>query len=243
MRRAPAPPGRERRDPHGGARPVRLVRELRPAVLHRRRDRAAVEPPGRDRGHLSRHVRRRRPHGLRGRGDRREREDGAAQGPEDRRGDHRALRQARALARGGSHPPAPAGHRPSRDLRGEDGPGRRADPRVDRRAPRQVGRHGLLHGVPDAPQGPARGRRRRRLHRHRDGREPRRPRLRGHAAAARRPDHGAARHRDGALRGASSEQARRADPAEQLRRPGSGRRPTGRSRSSPHPARRIRRTS
>ncbi len=56
----------------------------------------------------------------------------------------------------------------------------------------------------------ARGRRRRGLHRHRDGREPGRARLRGHAAATRRADHGAARHRDGALRGAPSEQARRA---------------------------------
>ena len=70
-----------RRDRDGGARPVRLLRELRPALLHRRRDRAAVEPPGRDRGHLPRHVRHRRAHELRGRRHRGGREDGAAQGP------------------------------------------------------------------------------------------------------------------------------------------------------------------
>ena len=135
----------------------------------------------------------------------------------DRRGDHRALRQARALARRRPHPPAPAGDRPARHLRRADGARRRPDPRLDRRAARQGGRHGLLHGVPDPHEGLARGRGRRRLHRHRDGREPRRARLRGHAAAARRPDHGAARHRDGALRRAPSRQERRARHAQRRR--------------------------
>ena len=105
------------------------------------------------------------------------------------------------------------------------------DPRLARRASRQIGRYGLLHRVPDAQEGPARGRRRRGLHRHRDGREPGRARLRGHAAAARRPDHVAARHRDGALRGASSEQERRAGRAQRGRLGVPARQATDRSRS------------
>ena len=217
MRRTTAPAGRERRDPHGRAWAVRLVRELRLAVLHRRGDRAAVEPPSRNGGHVSRHVQRGRSHQLRGGGHRRRGQDGPAQRPAVRRGDHRALRQARALARSGSRPPAAAGDRPARHLWRADGAGRRPDPRLDRRAARQGERHGHLYRVPDAQEAAACGRRRRRLHRHRDGREPGRPRLRGHAAAARRSDHGAARSRDGALPRAASGQARGAGQAQRRR--------------------------
>ncbi len=226
MRGALAPARRERRDPHGGAWAVRLVRELRPALLHRRRDRAAIQPPGRDGGHLSRHVQRGRAHRLRGGGHRRRGQGGPAQRPSVRRGDHRALRQARTLTWSRSHPPAAAGDRSARHLRRAHGAGRQPDPRLDRRATRQGERHGHLHGVSDAQEAAARGRRRRRLHRHRDGREPGRPRLRGHAAAARRADHVAARSRDGALPGAASGQARGAGQAQRrrVRVPAGGRR-------------------
>ena len=128
-------------------------------------------------------------------------------------------------------PPLPRDRSP-RDLRREDGARcRQIRAWIDERRGRVV-RHGLLHRVPDSQERAARRRRRRGLHRYRDGREPGRARLRGHAAATRRPDHGAARSRDGALRRASSRQARCAGPAEQrgVRVPG-GR---GRISRGPH---------
>ena len=221
-----------RADPHGGARALRLVRQLRPAVLHRRRDRAAGEPARGDGRHLPRHVQRGRAHGLRGGRHRRARQDRAAQGPDDRRGEHRALRQAGAVPGRGPHPPAAARHRPARDLRREDGARRRPDPHLGRGAARHDRRSRHLHRHADAAAGAPRGRRRRRVHRHRDGGEPGGPRLRGHAAAARRPDHGPARPRDGALPGAPPRQERRARWCWARVRRRSGRRTTGRSRSS-----------
>ena len=51
-------------------------------------------------------------------------QDRRAQEPRHRRGDHRALRQARAVARRGADPPAAARHRPAGDLLGADRAGR-----------------------------------------------------------------------------------------------------------------------
>ena len=78
------------------------------------------------------HVRDRLPDALRGGRHLAEEEDRGTQEPRDRRGDHREIRQARALARGGSDPSAPARHRSSGDLFGADRAGREGDPRVDR---------------------------------------------------------------------------------------------------------------
>ena len=50
----------------------------------------------------------------------------------DRRGHHRVLRQARAVARRGADPSAAARHRPAGDLLGADRAGRPDDPRVAR---------------------------------------------------------------------------------------------------------------
>ena len=216
VRRAPAQAGRERRDPHGGARAVRLVRELRPAVLHRRRDRAAVEPPGRDARtpfatcSPSTPARTARWSASR-RGEKTvQLKDRATGEVTTEHYDKLVLSPGAAPIR----PPLPGIDLPG-IFGGADGAGRRPDPRVDRRASRQiVAAWTPTPGSRRAGRHAARRRRRRRLHRHRDGREPGRPRLRGHAAAARRPDHGAARPRDGALRRAAPGQARRAGPAE-----------------------------
>ena len=118
-------------------------------------------------------------------------QDGAAQGPHDRRGDHRA-RTTSSCSRPGAAPIRPP--LPGIDLPGIFGVRTVPDAGqirawIDERRGRPSGMD-TYTGIPDAQAGAARGRRRRRLHRHRDGREPGRPRLRGHAAAARRPDHG-----------------------------------------------------
>ena len=63
-------------------------------------------------------VQHRRAHALRGHQHLAQREDRPAQEPCHRRGDHREVRQARALARRRAHPPAPARHRPARRLLG-----------------------------------------------------------------------------------------------------------------------------
>ena len=130
------------------------------------------------------------------------------------------------------HPPAAARHRPARDLRREDGARCRPDPCLGRGAARQDGRHGHLHRHADAAAGAPRGRRGRRVHRHRDGREPGGPRLRGHTAAARRPDHGrrSTRRWRATWSAISARTACRWCSARARRR--SGRRTTGRSRSS-----------
>jgi len=52
VRGTASPVGRERRDPHGGARAVRLVRELRAALPRLGRDPEGVEPPRRKRAVL-----------------------------------------------------------------------------------------------------------------------------------------------------------------------------------------------
>ena len=66
VRGAIAQTGRAGRNPDGGARAVRLVRELRAAVPRRRRDRGGVEPPGGDRADVPRRVQRRSADRLRG---------------------------------------------------------------------------------------------------------------------------------------------------------------------------------
>ena len=243
VRRAPAPARRERGDPHGGARALRLVRELRPAVLHRRRDRARKRASWSRRRTPSATCSPSTPHGLRGGRPRRRGEDRPAQGPGDRRGDHRDATTSSCSRRGGAHPPAAARDRPARDLRGADGAGRRA-----RSAPGSRTARTELPGIDSYTGFQTRKRQRRAV-------------VVGGGfigietaenlvglgfevtpAAARRPDHGAARPRDGALRGAALGKHGVRVPLHP-RRPASSRRRTVRSRSSPRPARSIRRTS
>ena len=78
------------------------------------------------------HVRDRLPDALRGGRHLAQEENRGAQEPRHRRGDHREIRQARALARGGSDPSAPARNRSPGDLFGEDRAGCEGDPGVDR---------------------------------------------------------------------------------------------------------------
>ena len=78
------------------------------------------------------HVRDRLPYALRGGRNLSQEENRGAQEPRNRRGDHRELRQARAVARCGSDAPAPARNRPPGDLFGEDRARREGHPGVDR---------------------------------------------------------------------------------------------------------------
>ena len=73
---------------------------------------------------VPRAVRNRCAHPLRGHRDLAGQEDRGAAGCRDRRGHHRFLRQAGAVARGRFGPPAPAGHRPPGHLSRQDGAGR-----------------------------------------------------------------------------------------------------------------------
>ncbi len=123
MRGAPAPAGRERRDPHGGARAVRLLRELRAALLHRRRDRAGVEPAGRDADTVPRHVQRGRAHRCEAVGITPGKKTVELRERRDRRGDHRAYDKL-VLSPGAApvRPPLPGidlpGHLPRADRAG-----------------------------------------------------------------------------------------------------------------------------
>ncbi len=179
--------GRDRGDPHGRARPLRVLRQLRPAVPYRRRDRARSEPARRQRAHLSRAVQHRHAHELRGGVDRRQgQDDRPAQCP-DRRGHDRTLRQACAFARRQDGAPALAGDRPARHLRGPDRAGRPRDPGVGGEGHRLSRRHEFLFRDPDDAPADARRRRGRRLHRAGDGGEPAASRLRGHRRRDARP--------------------------------------------------------
>ena len=136
------------------------------------RDREGVEPPGRERAVVPRHVRHRRADQLRGDRHLAEEEDRGSAQRHDRRGDDRVLRQAGAVARRAVGPSAAARHRSAGDLPGADRAGRADDPRVDR------ARHDVPRGDvqllrhPDREARAARGGGRRRLHRPRDGGEP-----------------------------------------------------------------------
>ena len=102
---------------------------------------------------VSRAVRHRLPDALRGGRDLAQDENRGAQEPRDRRGDHREIRQARALARGGADPSAPARHRSSGDLFGEDRAGRQGDPGVDRAGRQRSNRGAHVLGIPAVGQG------------------------------------------------------------------------------------------
>ena len=156
-----------RRNPHGGARTLRFLRELRAALPCRRRHQGGGEPPGRDRGAFPRALRHRCAHELRGNRNFAQREKGQAARRAHRRGERARLRQVGAVAGRGVDPPAAAGDRPSGNLPCPHRARRPADQRMDRVAPHR--------GRSQAP----RGGRWRRLHRPGDGREPRASRLRG----------------------------------------------------------------
>ena len=80
----------------------------------------------------------------------RRRADRAAARCRDRRGDHRVLRQARAVAGRGVRPPAPAGHRPARHLRRcAPCPTPRAIREWIERGHQLPRRHGHVLGLPD----------------------------------------------------------------------------------------------
>ena len=99
----------------------------------------------------------------------------------DRRGHHGEIRQARALARGGPDPPAPARDRSPGDLLGADRAGRAGNPAVDRARRQRAGRGKSVRGIPAAGASEAGGGGGRRLHRPGDGREPGPPRPRSDA--------------------------------------------------------------
>ena len=237
MRGSPAQVGRKGRDPHGGARAVRVVRELRAALSRRRRHPEGGESSRRGRGHVSFPVRRRRENGLRGHQDLAGQEDCRAAQRRNRRGDDRVLRQARAVARCAVDPPASAWHRPPGNLRGQDRARHAGDPRVDRtRVPVPV-RDAPVLRLPDGEAQDPCGGHRGRVHRPRDGGEPRASRVRGHPRRDGRSDPGAARSGNGAprrgLRGAAWH-----PPGAQRRR---GRIPEGCQRCArcPHPIRQV----
>ena len=187
-------------DHHGRARAVRLVRELRPALSRRRRDREGIEPAGGRREYVPLDVRDRRQNALRVHQGVAGQEDGRAAQRRHRRGDDRVLRQAGAVARRAVDPPAAARHRPPGHLRAEDRSRREGDPRVAREGLAVPRRDAPVRGIPvGAAEDPRRGGRRR-LHRHRDGGEPHPPRLRRHARRDGRPDPGADGPGDGAHR-------------------------------------------
>ena len=181
MRGAAAQAGREGRDPDGGARPLRVVRELRSAVSHLGRDRRRIEPARRERADVSRHVQDRRADELRGGLDLAEEEDRGPAQRRDRRGDEGVLRQAGALARRALGAPAASRYRLARNLPGANGAGRPEDPRVDGTRHRVPDGHVQLlgHAVRQA-RAPCRGDRRR-VHRTRDRGEPDPCRIRGDA--------------------------------------------------------------
>ena len=106
VRGAPAQAGRKGRDRHGGARPVHVVCELRPAVSHLRRDRAGIEPDGGERGVLPHALCNRRANQLRGGFRLGQRQDRRPARRRDRQGDEGALRQAGAVSRRALGPPA-----------------------------------------------------------------------------------------------------------------------------------------
>ena len=207
VRGSPAQVGREGRNPHGGARTVCLVRELRAALPRRRRDRKGIEPAGRGREHVPLPVRRRRENGLRGHQDLAGQEDRRAAQCRNRRGDDRVLRQARAVARSAVDPPAAARHRPPGNLPGEDRARREGDPRVDRTRVLVPLRDAQVLGLPDGEAQDPCGGHRGRVHRPRDGGEPRASRVRRHPRRDGRSGPGAARSGNGAhrrgLRGAA----------------------------------------
>jgi hypothetical protein len=217
VRRPAAPPGRGGGDRPGGAGALRLLRQLRAAVLRRRCDREGGRPPARDSGHLSADVRHRLPHGVRSRRHLREGQDRRPQGPRDRRGEHGELRQARPLAGRRADPPAAARHRPAGRLPGADGTGCPGGARVGRSAPRRAAGPRLLHRLSGQEEAAPRRRGRRRVHRPRDGGEPHRARSGRHRRAAWRPAHDPRRSRDGAVRRAAPREARRPPPARRRR--------------------------
>ena len=128
MRGPPAQVGRAGRDPDGGTRAVRLIRELRVTVSRRGRDRTPVGPARREREGVPRAIRGRLPDTLRGNRDLAGGQDCETAGRRNRRGDHRVLRQACAVPRVAFDPPAAARHRPSGHLPGEDRARREGDP-------------------------------------------------------------------------------------------------------------------
>ena len=132
------------------------------------------------------------------------------QEPRDRRGDHREIRQARALARSGTDPSAAARHRSSGNLLGANRAGCQEHPRVAGPGGQggSVGT-GQLHGIPDRDEAEARGGGRRRIHRPGDGGEPGPPRTRSDADREARSGHAAARSGNGDPRPALHGQARR----------------------------------
>ena len=199
------------RDPDGRARAVRVVRELRAALPRRRRDREGIEPA---RGERSSTFRDQFAIEVRTNCEAIEispdEEDRGPAQRRDRRGDHRVLRQAGAVARRGVDPPAAARHRPARHLPGAHRARRPRDPRVDREGHAVPRRHGPLLRLPDGAAEDARGGHRRRLHRPGDGREPGPSRLRRHAGRDARPGPGAAGPGDGAPRRGPPAAARRA---------------------------------
>ena len=96
--------------------------------------------------------------------------------------------------------PAPARHRPARNLRGADRARHAGHPRVDRtRVTVPVG-HAPVLRLPDGEAQDPCGGHRRRLHRPGDGGEPRAPRVRGDPGRDGRPDPGTARCGNGAPR-------------------------------------------
>ena len=117
-----------------------------------------------------------------------------------RRGEHRVLRQAGAVARRAVDPPTAARHRPAGDLRSPDGAGRTRDPRVDRTRLCLPRRDAPVLRLPDRAAEDPRGGGGRRLHRPGNRGKPHPPRLRRDPGRDGQPDPGADRPRDGAHR-------------------------------------------
>ena len=178
MRGSPAPVGRGSPDPHGRARAVCLVCELRSALPCRRRHRKGIEPSGRRCKYVPHSVRNRGENGLRGRRDLAGQEDRRAAQRRDQRDNDGVLRQARAVARRAVRPSALARNRPPGNLPGEDRARRAGDPRVDRTRVVASLRDAQVFGVPDREAQNPSGRDRRRVHWPRDGGKPRASRFR-----------------------------------------------------------------
>ncbi len=187
MRGAAAQVGRKGRNHHGGTRSVHVVRELRPALSHLGRDREGIEPDGGERAVLPHALRDRRADQLRGDLDLGQEEDRGPARCHDGRRDNGILRQAGAVPGAPSVHPTLPGHRPARNLPGEDGARCTGDPRMDRTRHDVPRRDVQLFGNPACPADAASRRDRRRLHRPRDGGEPDPCRVRGNAARDARP--------------------------------------------------------
>jgi len=153
LRGATAPAGREGRDPHGRARPVRLVRELRAALPRLGRHPGGVEPARRDGADVPRRLRHR---------EVRTGCEAVAISPKKKtvdlrdvktgEGDDRVSTTSCAVARRGPDPPAAARDRPARHLLGADRPRR---PTIRQWLPPGRGdedRNGLVHRAPDGDE-------------------------------------------------------------------------------------------